>query len=63
MKKILFLSLMFVVCQIRAQDGARLLTNIKGNEIENLNWAICQDDHNVMLFANRMGISTFDGKQ
>ena len=63
MKKIFFLTLMFVVYQVNAQEGARLLTNIKGNEIENLNWAICQDDHNVMLFANRMGISTFDGKQ
>ena len=48
---------------LKAQDGARLLTNYKESiEIENQNWAICQDDNNVMLFANRRGILSYDGQ-
>lgn len=63
MKKLLSLvSLLLVAYTIKAQQGAPLLTNFKeSNEIENQNWAICQDDNNVMLFANRRGILTFDG--
>jgi serine phosphatase RsbU (regulator of sigma subunit) len=46
-----------------AQNGAPLLSHYKENfEIENQNWAICQDEYNVMLFANRRGILTFDGQ-
>src|SRR5664279_5977086 len=64
MKKLLSLvALLFIVCILKAQEGSLLLTNFKeSNEIENQNWAICQDDNNVMLFANRLGILTFDGK-
>jgi len=60
-----FLLVVFIltVYIIKAQEGASLLTNFKeSSEIENQNWAICQDDNNVMLFANRRGILTFDGK-
>jgi hypothetical protein len=28
---------------------------------EDQNWAICQDSYNIMLFANRRGVVTFDG--
>jgi serine phosphatase RsbU (regulator of sigma subunit)/ligand-binding sensor domain-containing protein len=64
MKKILFLVyLIFIAYKLIAQDGAPLLTNFKeSTEIENQNWAICQDDQNVMLFANRRGILSFDGQ-
>ena len=64
MKKILSLVFLIVlVCSVKAQEGAPLLTNFKeSNEIENQNWAVCQDDNNVMLFANRRGILTFDGQ-
>lgn len=64
MKKILSLvSLMLIVYSIKAQEGAPLLTNFKeSSEIENQSWAVCQDDNNVMLFANRKGILTFDGQ-
>jgi serine phosphatase RsbU (regulator of sigma subunit) len=45
------------------QEGAPLLTSFKeSSEPENQSWAICQDDNNVMLFANRRGILTFDGQ-
>jgi serine phosphatase RsbU (regulator of sigma subunit) len=65
MKKMLSLvSLVLLTCALKAQQGAPLLTNFKeNNEIENQNWAICQDDKNVMLFANRRGILTFDGQR
>lgn len=64
MKKILpLVSLLLIVYTLKAQQGAPLLTNFKeSTEIENQSWAICQDDNNVMLFANRRGILTFDGQ-
>jgi len=64
MKKLLLLVfLIFILYRLRAQEGAPLLTNFKeSTEIENQSWAICQDDNNVMLFANRRGILTFDGQ-
>ncbi len=64
MKKILLLVFLIVMAySVKAQEGAPLLTNFKeSNEIENQNWAVCQDDNNVMLFANRRGILTFDGQ-
>lgn len=55
--------LLFIVFSLRAQDGAPLLTHFKeSRDIENQNWAICQDINHVMLFANRKGILTFDGQ-
>ncbi len=64
MKKILLLVFLIgIAYSVKAQEGAPLLTNFKeSNEIENQNWAVCQDDNNVMLFANRRGILTFDGQ-
>jgi serine phosphatase RsbU (regulator of sigma subunit) len=64
MKRFLLLcTFAFFICEIEAQQGAPLLTNFKeSSEIENQNWAICHDDKNVMMFANRRGILTFDGK-
>jgi serine phosphatase RsbU (regulator of sigma subunit)/ligand-binding sensor domain-containing protein len=64
MKKILSLvPFLFLFYTLKAQEGAPLLTNFKeSSEIENQSWAICQDENNVMLFANRRGILTFDGQ-
>src|SRR5665648_220245 len=54
--------LLFIVYSLSAQEGGPLLTNFKeSREIENQNWAICQDFNNVMLFANRKGILSYDG--
>ncbi len=48
---------------INAQDGTPYITHFKeSKEIESQNWSISQDNQNVMLFANRKGISTFDGQ-
>lgn len=47
---------------IEAQDGTPFLTHFKeAKEIEEQNWSVSQDDQNVMLFANRKGLLTFDG--
>jgi serine phosphatase RsbU (regulator of sigma subunit) len=48
---------------ILAQDGNPFITHFKESaEIESQNWSIGQDDQNVMLFANRKGLLTFDGQ-
>ncbi|HLP71484.1 MAG TPA: SpoIIE family protein phosphatase [Bacteroidales bacterium] len=50
-------------CFLCAQEGAPLLTHFRENrDIENQNWAICQDSNLVMLFANRKGLLSFDGE-
>ncbi|HRW62547.1 MAG TPA: hypothetical protein P5132_03620, partial [Bacteroidales bacterium] len=47
----------------QAQDGNPYITNFKeSKEIEKQNWSITQDNQNIMLFANRKGIITFDGQ-
>jgi serine phosphatase RsbU (regulator of sigma subunit) len=63
-KTILLFIIVFSATNIKAQEGAPLLSNFReSSELENQNWAICQDDYNVMLFANRRGIMTFDGQR
>ncbi len=64
MKKIFSLVyLLFILPALWAQEGAPLLTHFKeSRDIENQNWAICQDINHVMLFANRKGILSFDGQ-
>ncbi len=64
MKKILSLVFLSVFLHsLQAQEGTPLLTHFQeSREIENQNWAICQDINNVMLFANRKGILSFDGQ-
>lgn len=38
------------------------LTHFSGSrQTEDQNWAICQDNYDIMLFANRRGVVTFDG--
>ena len=54
-----------LVCMtdIYSQNGTPFITHFKEcKEIETHNWAISQDNQNVMLFANRRGILTFDGQ-
>ncbi len=59
-----FLFLLFLLSTLKAQQGSPLLTHyIESRDIENQNWAICQDGDNIMLFANRKGIIAFDGEE
>lgn len=58
-----FAALLIVFQFVAGQNGAPLLSHYKeSRDIENQSWAICQDENNVMLFANRRGILTFDGQ-
>jgi serine phosphatase RsbU (regulator of sigma subunit) len=44
------------------KTGYLYITNFTLEDaIDNQNWSITQDNHNVMLFANRRGILSFDG--
>jgi serine phosphatase RsbU (regulator of sigma subunit) len=63
-KRIFLATTLLVVFQsVTAQNGAPLLSHYKeSREIENQSWAICQDENNVMMFANRRGILMFDGQ-
>jgi len=46
-----------------SQQGSPLLTHFtESREIENQSWAVCQDEDNIMIFAYRKGILTFDGQ-
>lgn len=58
----LFVSIFYLSSAI-AQEGTPYITNFKeSKEIETQNWAISQDEENVMLFANRRGIIAYDGQ-
>lgn len=60
----LVLFILLLPCLLMAQHGSPLLTHYtESRDIENQNWAICQDENNVMLFANRKGILVFDGAE
>ena len=63
MKKVralFFISLVFPFAN--AQQGSPLLTHYtESRNIENQSWAICQDENQVMYFANRKGVLVFDG--
>jgi serine phosphatase RsbU (regulator of sigma subunit) len=63
-RRIIFSVLFFSFwSSLSAQSGAPLLSHYKeSRDIENQSWAICQDASNVMMFANRRGILTFDGE-
>lgn len=51
-----FAALLIVFQSVGAQNGAPLLSHYQeSREIENQNWAICQDENNIMMFANRRG--------
>lgn len=69
LKKYFLISVLLVfplfasIAQTGPPQGAPLLTHYGDKrDIENQSWAICQDENNVMMFANRRGISTFDGQ-
>ncbi len=64
MKKYTILILfLFYLPHLFAQQGSPLLTHfVESRKAEDQSWAICQDDDNIMLFAFRKGILSFDGK-
>lgn len=64
MKKALpVLILLLLMPPAFAQKGAPLLSHFPEIGAEDQNWSICQDDNNIMYFANRRGILAFDGNK
>ncbi len=66
--RIYFLLLILVNCQLSivncfSQEGSSYITNFNLSETvySNQNWSIVQDNDEVMLFANRRGVLTYDG--
>lgn len=56
------LLLLLITSRALAQEGIPYISYFDDNiDIEVENWAICQDGDNVMLFANRQGLLTYDG--
>ena len=47
-----------------AQEGIPYITRYEnGDEYTLKHWSICQGDRNEMIFANRMGLTVFDGQE
>jgi serine phosphatase RsbU (regulator of sigma subunit) len=62
-KILIFFSIFTYSTCVYSQDGTPFITHYKEiKNIESQNLAISQDDQNVMLFANRRGLISFDGK-
>jgi hypothetical protein len=62
-----FILLAFIIvinpAELFSQNGTPFITHFKEcKDFETQNWAISQDNQNVMLFANRKGILYFDGQ-
>jgi serine phosphatase RsbU (regulator of sigma subunit) len=59
-----FGTLLFSFVVLFSQEGSPLLTHYReSREARNQNWAICQDNNNTMLFANRRGLLSYDGQE
>lgn len=57
---ILLLSLLFLSSY--AQEGIPYISYFDENENNDVqNWSVCQDADNIMLFANRRGLLSYDG--
>lgn len=57
--------MLFILVATRAfaQEGTPYITHFKEvQELETQNWSISQTNEDIMLFANRRGILTFDGQ-
>ena len=66
--RVFFLLLLINNCQLSivncfSQEGSSYITNFNLSETvySNQNWSIVQDNDEVMLFANRRGVLTYDG--
>jgi serine phosphatase RsbU (regulator of sigma subunit) len=63
-KRFIFLAaLSLSVLSLSGQNGAPLLSHYEEfSNPEDQSWSICRDENNVMMFANRRGILTYDGQ-
>lgn len=59
---VVFALLFSFSASLYSQSGGVFLTHFsESRQAEDQNWAICQDSYNIMLFANRRGVATYDG--
>ncbi|MCD4770628.1 MAG: SpoIIE family protein phosphatase [Bacteroidales bacterium] len=62
MSRYLFFLLLWLPVLASSQEGTPYITHFKGNSKQNVqNWAICQDKHDIVFFANRLGLLSYDG--
>ncbi len=62
MRKYLLLWILFFPLSLMSQEGTPFITHYKGSRNQNMqNWAICQDGLDMMYFANRHGLLSYDG--
>ena len=62
MKKYILLLILSCPLSLLSQEGTPFITHYKGSRNQNMeNWAICQDSRDVMYFANRHGLLSYDG--
>ena len=59
----LIVNFQFSIVNCFSQEGSSYITNFNLSETvySNQNWSIVQDNDEVMLFANRRGVLTYDG--
>ena len=56
--------ILFATTPVVAQEGIPYITRYEsGDEYTLRHWSICQGNSNEMLFANRMGLTVFDGHE
>lgn len=62
MKKYIFLWIILFPLGLMSQEGTPFITHYKGSRNQNMeNWAISQDSRDLMFFANRHGLLSYDG--
>src|SRR6056297_2294014 len=63
LRRIYIMLFILIATRALAQEGIPYITHFKEvQELETQNWSISQTDEEIMLFANRRGILTFDGQ-
>lgn len=63
LRRIYIILFILVATRALAQEGTPYLTHFEEvKELETQNWSISQTNEDIMLFANRRGILTFDGQ-
>lgn len=64
MKSLFSILLILFNLIVSGQEGIPYITHFnKANDMMVNQWSICQTNQNVMLFANRLGVTSYDGNQ
>lgn len=64
MKVRIAIIILFIPFILSGQEGIPYISHFdESSDFRVLDWSICQDTQNLMLFANRLGITTYDGNR